>query len=52
MIYKIQQQAYDGSWHTRDTFEDKALAEKELLLLRGLLVNNQPHATYRLLTES
>ena len=51
-IYTIEQQAYDGEWHVRTTYEDKERAEKELLLLNSLLVRCQPHATYRLVTHS
>ena len=51
MMYLLQQQAYDDSWVTRELFEDKELAEKELFLLRTLLINGKPHATYRLISK-
>ena len=44
----IQQQV----WVTRESFEDKELAEKELALLNDLLINGQPHATYRLIENA
>lgn len=51
MMFLLQQQAYDDSWITRELFEDKELAEKELVLLRTLLINGNPHATYRLISK-
>ena len=43
----IQQQV----WITKESFEDKDLAEKELALLNDLFVSGQSHATYRLIKD-
>jgi hypothetical protein len=52
MIHLLQQQAYDDSWVTRELFEDKALAEKELALLNDLLINGKPISTYRVISQA
>ena len=46
MIYTIEIYAYNGSWITMESFEDKGLAEKELALLK----RNWPFATHRITT--
>ncbi len=51
MMYLLQQQASNDSWVTRELFEDKELAEKELALLNDLLINGKPHATYRIISK-
>jgi len=51
MMYLLQQQAYNNSWVTRELFEDKELADKELALLSNLLINGKPHSTYRVISE-
>ena len=51
MMYLLQQQAYDDSWVTRELFEDKELAEKELALLHNLLINGKPFSTYRVISK-
>jgi len=51
MMYLLQQQAYDDSWVTRESFEDKELAEKELALLNDHLINGKPLSTYRVISK-
>lgn len=52
MMYLLQQQAYNNSWVTRELFEDKELAEKELALLNNLLINGKPLSTYRVISKT
>ena len=50
MIYTIEQQADNGSWKAKESFEDKGLAEKELMHLNALLINGKPFASHRITT--
>ena len=51
-MYLLQQQAYNDSWVTRESFEDKELAEKELALLNNLLINGNPLSTFRVISKT
>ena len=52
MTHALQTQAYDGSWHVIQEFEDKESAEKEMTHLNNLLINDEPYATLRIQTIS